>query len=63
LDGMFFIGYHLSALLLTLRRCVRKKSLSKPTAKQHGEGTKRRSHATAQRRNVKEKSKGEQNQT
>jgi len=38
---MFFIGYYLNVALLR-----EKKSLPKASAKQHGEGTKRRSHAT-----------------
>jgi len=46
--------------LLTLRRCVvaplreSKKSLPNGAVKQHGEEAKRKFHATAQRRNVKD---------
>jgi len=41
-----------NALLLTLRRCVRKKTSPKGTTEPHSVKSKRRSHATAQRRNV-----------
>jgi len=37
----------------SLRRCVRKKSLPNCTVKQYGKEAKSKSHATAQRRNVK----------